>query len=67
MSNSQNVFSVRLSDDEVAKLKQLAKETALKETVIVRQLIRGAKVEPVSVVTWSVKCDPTASQLCLPN
>lgn len=61
MTNSQNVFSVRLSDEEVEKLRQLAKETALKETVIVRQLIRGAKAEPVNVVAWAVKCEPEAN------
>ena len=67
MRNSQNIFSVRLSDEELSKLRQLAKQTAMKEATLVRRLIMVAQAEQVNVVAWSVTCKPVESSICLPN
>jgi hypothetical protein len=52
--NRQNVVSVRFTDTEVEKLKDLAQKRGVCEGFLLRELVVNARTEPKKVVTWSI-------------
>jgi hypothetical protein len=52
--NRQNIVSVRFTGTEIAKLQDLAQKRGISEGLLLRELVRNARIEPKEIITWSI-------------
>ena len=52
--NKQCVVAIRFTDNEIAKLKDMAEKRGVSEAQLLRELVRNATAEPKKVIVWSI-------------